>query len=88
MPSYVTCPKCKTGLLPPSGKYDGFYVAYRLSESHNEAMTRGTQRWSGYSNPYISDNPENTGEGGEETGYCTQFDIYSAVEPVSPWDLY
>lgn len=71
------------------GQYFGFYCHYRLSESHNEAMTRETQRWSGYSNPYLSDNPGNTGKNGDEdTGYCAQFDIYSAVEPKSPWNLY
>ena len=71
------------------GEYKGFYGHYRLSESHNEAMTRETQRWSGYSNPYLSDNPGNTGENGDkDTGYCAQFDIYSAIEPKSPWDLY
>lgn len=71
------------------GQYKGFYGHYRLSESHNEAMTRETQRWSGYSNPYLSDNPGNTGRNGDEdTGYCAQFDIYSAIEPKSPWDLY
>lgn len=69
-------------------RFAGFYTHYRLSESHNEAMTRATQRWSGYSNPYISDNPENTGKGDQDTGYCAQFDIYSKVEPVSPRDLY
>lgn len=69
-------------------RFAGFYTHYRLSESHNEAMTRATQRWSGYSNPYISDNPDNTGKGDEKTGYCAQFDIYSAVEPISPRDLY
>lgn len=72
--------------------FEGFYTHYRLSESHNEAMTRDTQRWSGYSNPYISDNPENIGTSGKEsdqyTGYCAQFDIYSKVAPVSPRDLY
>lgn len=70
------------------GEYEGFYTKYRISESHNEAMTRATQKWSGYSNPYTSDNPENTGGSDKATGYCCQFDIYSPAEPKSPWDLY
>lgn len=55
-------------------------------------MVNPDYRWIGSSNPYTSDNPGNIGTGRRESdkhmGYCAQFDIYSAVEPVSPRDLY
>lgn len=74
------------------GRYEGFYLKYRQSESHNEAMVRAAHHWAGHSNPYISDNPGNIGTSGKETdkytGYCAQFDIYSETAPKSPWDLY
>lgn len=70
------------------GVFERFAMNYRYSQSHYEAMVSDDNCFAGFSNPYFSDNPSNTGDSGrEKTGCCCQFDLYASEPASTPYKL-
>lgn len=72
------------------GRYENFAFKYAVSPEHRESMTSEKYFYSGYSNPYWSDNPDNplaVGENAGRTGYACQFDLFTEAATKSPYKL-
>lgn len=63
-----------------------FAEKYANSKSHYDAMVNNKYAYSGYSNVYWSDNPDNPFTVHSGTVYMTQFDVFSEKLPKSPYD--
>ena len=63
-----------------------FAEIYANSKSHYDAMVNDKYAYSGYSNVYWSDNPDNPFAEDGGTVYMTQFDVFSEKLPKSPYD--
>lgn len=73
-----------------SGGYEGFAGHYATSKSHYDAMVDGKYVYAGYSNPYLSDNPDNPfakKPGANGTKYVCQFDLFTEKQCNSPYEL-
>ena len=69
------------------GSYKNFAISYSLSPSHYEAMVSSNYAYFGCSNPYWSNNPDNPFAKNGATGYACQFDMFTAVQPQTPYEL-
>jgi len=71
-----------------STKQHGMFAAYYAgSESHYETMISGKYAYFGCSNPYWSDNPDNPFAENGSTGFVGQFDMFTEVQPRTPYGL-
>lgn len=69
-------------------KQHGMFAAYYAgSESHYETMVSGKYAYFGCSNPYWSDNPDNPFAENGSTGFVGQFDMFTEVQPRTPYGL-
>lgn len=69
------------------GTYNMFAVRYANSEKHYAAMVSTEYAYFGCSNPYWSDNPDNPFAEGDKTGFVCQFDLFTEVQPHTPYEL-
>lgn len=69
------------------GTHDKFAVRYANSEKHYAAMVSTEYAYFGCSNPYWSDNPDNPFAEGDRTGFVCQFDLFTEVQPHTPYEL-
>lgn len=69
------------------GSYKNFAISYKNSPSHYEAMVSNNYAYFGCSNPYWSNNPDNPFAKNGATGYACQFDMFTAVQPKTPYEL-
>lgn len=68
-------------------QYKGFAVRYANSESHYAAMVSEKYAYFGCSNPYWSDNPDNPFAKNGKTGFVGQFDMFTEIQPRTPYEL-
>lgn len=67
--------------------YNNFATRYKNSPKHYEAMVSSDYAYFGCSNPYWSNNPDNPYAKNGVTGYVCQFDLFTAVQPQTPYEL-
>lgn len=67
--------------------YKSFATYYANSEDHYTAMVSDEYFYFGCSNPYWSDNPDNPFAKNGNTAYVCQFDLFTAVQPRTPYEL-
>ncbi len=67
--------------------FANFAINYRYSQDHYEAMVAEQYAYFGCSNPYWSDNPSNVSKDNTGTGYACQFDMFTEVQPQTPYKL-
>ena len=67
--------------------FSNFAISYRYSKDHYEAMVSEKYFYFGCSNPYWSDNPDNPFAENGKTGYACQFDLFTEIQPRTPYEL-
>ena len=68
--------------------YHGMFASrYAASESHYAAMVSRKYAYFGCSNPYWSDNSDNPFAENGSTGFVDQFDLFTEVQPKTPYEL-